>query len=175
MHGGTESWRSAIFATKTSAALWIDVRVSYDSVLCEWDPQRRPVRSLLIERCLGLVVVLRQVSSSDTQTHSKRKGGTNISGTISKTTCIFMSMFNDIDSSNKNKEEQYLENVMEIGTDAEQIRQGHWCFCGPGLEKHGAEMAHKKGTGTTVRYRCRKSSSSPTIQHDIHCSSPFFC
>ena len=112
-------------------------------------------------------------SSTDTHTHSKRKGGTNISGTISRTTCRFMSMFNDIDSSNKNKEEQYLENVMEIGTDAEQIQQGQWCFCGPGLEKHGAETAHKKGTGTTVRYRWRKSSSSPTIQHDIHCSSPF--
>ena len=47
-------------------------------------------------------------SSTDTHTHSKRKGGTNISGTISRTTCIFMCMFNDIDSSNKNKEEQYL-------------------------------------------------------------------
>ena len=107
-------------------------------------------------------------TSPDTSIQKERevqtKYGAHVSRTISRTSCIYMSMFNDIGSSNKNNEEQYLENAQEIGTYAEQFRQGQRCFCGSGLEKHGAEMAHKKETGTTVRYRCRKSSSSPTIE-----------
>ena len=57
---------------------------------------------------------------------------------------IFMSMFNDIDWSQKGNDEKSISNSEKVKTYAKRFSQGHWSFFVPGSEeKWYATLAHK--------------------------------
>ena len=48
---------------------------------------------------------------------------------------IFMSMFNDIDSTKRGKSEKCISNSEHVDNYAKRFSHGHWSFPGPGDEK----------------------------------------
>ena len=57
---------------------------------------------------------------------------------------IFMSMFNDIDWSQKENDEKCISNSEKVKTYAKRFSQGHWSFLGHGsADKWNATLAYK--------------------------------